>query len=107
MVAQERPDTVRRFVAAALRAHEDARRDPAASVASIADLAGALDAKLEAAALGNVLDLLHTERTQGKPLGWMAKEDWEDGINILAAHAGLSTKPRAEDVFTNEFVPGT
>ena len=103
--AREKPDTVRRFVAAALRGVAEAQRDPAASVAGVADLATALDAPLETAALANVLSLLHTERTRGKPLGWIAKEDWEDGIDIMAEHAGLKNKPNVDDVITNEFVP--
>ena len=103
--ASEKPDVVRRFVAAALRGHIEAQRDPAASVASIADLATSLDTTLETAALTNVLNLLHTERSQGKPLGWMAKEDWEDGINILFEYAGLKSKPKVEEVITNDFLP--
>jgi NitT/TauT family transport system substrate-binding protein len=103
--AREKPDTVRRFVAAALKAHAEAQRDPAASIASIADLAGTLDAKVETASLVNIFDLLHTERTQGKPLGWMAREDWEAGISILAAYADLKNRPQVDDLITNEFVP--
>lgn len=63
-----------------------------------------IDVGLFRVALANTVKGLHTPKSEGKPLGWMAPEDWQQTISILTKYGGL--KPVAIDqYFTNEFIP--
>jgi NitT/TauT family transport system substrate-binding protein len=48
--------------------------------------------------------LLHTKRTQDKPIGVMDRQDWADAENILAQYVGLNKADSPDRYFTNEFV---
>ena len=53
----------------------------------------------------NNVGLFRTANTQGKPLGWMAKEDWELSQDIMINYLELEQKLPVESYYTNEFVP--
>jgi NitT/TauT family transport system substrate-binding protein len=48
-------------------------------------------------------DLLHSKHTKGKAAGWMAKDDWDDLIKLLAEYGGMEKPRPAGDYHTNEF----
>ncbi|MBI2880324.1 MAG: ABC transporter substrate-binding protein [Candidatus Tectomicrobia bacterium] len=102
----ERPDTVRRFARASMKGFGRALEKPEEAV-DIAMKRAPLsiprrDVALET--LKTTLGLIRTERTQGKPLGWMAKEDWEDTIRILSQYGGLKNPLPADRYYTNQFI---
>jgi NitT/TauT family transport system substrate-binding protein len=100
------PDLVRRFVQATAEAY-------VATMSHIPDAAKAtVDASngtappqqvLEQQTLG-ILPYTSTKRDAGKPLGWMAQEDWADTINLSRQYLGLKADPKPADVYTDEFV---
>jgi len=49
--------------------------------------------------------LLSTPNTKGKPLGWMAKKDWEQTQEILTKYTGLQKAIPVEQYFTNDYIP--
>lgn len=104
---RSKPDMIRRFLRAALRGWADARQDPAAAAAAFMKREQAQGWKVEVVreSVKESVRLLSTKRTQGKPVGWMAAEDWQEALDILAESGSLPTKPRVDDVMTNEFVP--
>ena len=105
-VIQSRPDIVRGVVAAWQRSVMETERDIKAAVDIMVSRGPKhLNPNVEVGAVRETLKLLQTPRTKGKPYGWMAQEDWEDAINLMAEYVGLKTKPRVDDVMTNEFVP--
>src|SRR5205807_10254407 len=105
---REKPELVRGFVVASMRAMADAERDPQGAIDSMLRQGPEhLRGPVELGVREEIFRLHHTPRTQGKPSGWMAPEDWEDAINLLAEHAGLTRKPRVQDVYSDEFVPAT
>ena len=55
--------------------------------------------------LDGYLTLLQTKKTEGKPLGWMAKADWQETIQILEKYAEMKNPLPAERYYTNDFVP--
>jgi len=102
---REKPDVVRRFVAAVLKGWADAAPDPRGAVDVLMKSAPpTLKAESETLILANLMTLLHSKRTEGQRLGWMAGEDWEEAVNILAEQGDLATKPAVADLLTNEFV---
>jgi NitT/TauT family transport system substrate-binding protein len=51
------------------------------------------------------LKLLATPNTRGKPLGWMAAEDWRKMIDLMVEYKIIEKKVPVADLYTNEFVP--
>ncbi|MEJ0067860.1 MAG: hypothetical protein WDO24_02970 [Pseudomonadota bacterium] len=49
---------------------------------------------------------MRTPRSTGKVPGWVAPEDVQDTIDLLAEYAELSPKGAVNDYVTNEFLPG-
>lgn len=52
-----------------------------------------------------VLPLLNTPATKGKPSGFIAKEDVQKGYDVLVKYAGIAAGKKADDFYTNQFVP--
>jgi NitT/TauT family transport system substrate-binding protein len=53
------------------------------------------------------LNLLNSPATQSLPMGTMAAEDWQSTIDSLFANQVIKKKPDVNNVFTNDFVPGS
>src|SRR5439155_26193281 len=101
-VIQSRPDLVRGVMAAWQRSLIETQRDIRAAVDIMVSRGPKhLNPNVEVGAVTETLKLLQTPRSKGRPYGWMAREDWEEAINLMAEYAGLKTKPRVDDVMTN------
>jgi NitT/TauT family transport system substrate-binding protein len=48
-------------------------------------------------------DLLYTANTRGKTAGWMAREDMEALVKLLAEYGGMEKARPAGDYYTNDF----
>ncbi len=48
-------------------------------------------------------DLLYTKHTQGKTPGWMAKDDWDNLLQLLKTYGGMEKVLAHEAYYTNEF----
>ena len=102
------PDLVRRFVAAVVKGYQYTLEHPEEALEAIklrsTELAGQPeDVLLEQVRL--TMSLIHSQATEGKPIGWMAEEDWDRTLDLLFSTGGIETRPANVDVFTNEFVP--
>lgn len=102
---KNKPDVVRGFVAAAAKGWQDTIKDPKAAYEAARKVFP--DAVNDAVfqSLQGSLDFLYTEKSKGKPIGWMAPEDWQQTIDILTKYGDLagSNKP-ATDYYTNDFI---
>ena len=103
-MVKDHPDTVRAFVAAAVKGYEAAQRDPAAAIA--AGRAEFPDALVSTDGLKAALTMLHSPATQGKPIGWMAADDWRETVDLMHQYGGLKTVKPLEEYYTNAFIPG-
>jgi len=103
---QSNPDLVRRFVGASLRGWEEAIKSPADAIDVLLQSYPNYKPEVATQSLTTTIPLLHTKNTEGKPLGWMAREDWQETQDLLAK-AGLVQDPVSLDsLYTNDFVPG-
>jgi NitT/TauT family transport system substrate-binding protein len=103
---ERNPELVRRFVAATQRAWDATVRSPDEAVAILAEAYPAYKAAAFKSQLAASIPLLHTKTTEGKPTGWMAREDWEE-TNTLLVKSGVIQQPaRVADLYTNEFIAG-
>lgn len=102
----ERPDLVRRFLAATVRAFDESVRDPEAAVKAVAErfpqVARPEINRLELAAS---LSLLRAPENQGRVAGWTSAKQWEETVEVLRGYGGLSTNLPATAFYTNDFLP--
>jgi NitT/TauT family transport system substrate-binding protein len=101
---QDRPDTVRRFVTASLEAWKYAIANSDESIRILIKHVPLLDPKVARQQFANMLKLLHTKNTEGKPLGWQSRDDWNETLNGLEQHGGMKGRLPVDDYFTNDFV---
>jgi len=87
------PDLVRGFVRATVRGWQEAMKDPKAGVdALIKDFPDTSRQYVEMG-LPMVFEHMHSEATKGKPLGWMAEEDWKTTLEIVKASGLEGDRP--------------
>jgi NitT/TauT family transport system substrate-binding protein len=100
-----KPQVVRGFVKAVQMGFDDCQKDPAAAIGRLVDRFPQTVNKDQATiALQEVMSNLHTDRTKGKPVGFMDPQDWADTLKTLQQYAGFTDPQAAETYFTNDFV---
>ena len=97
---------LRKFVRATMKGFERALEDPEGSIDGLMKRAPMTVSKKKIAVdnLKMSLALLHTKRSKGKPIGWMARGDWEETIRLLAKYRKMKPLP-VDRYYTNEFFP--
>ena len=104
---QEKPELVRRFVRASLQGWSYAQERPEEAAEIVNRRFPETNKELLLAVLKANLGLLHSRRTEGKPLGWLAQEDVEDSLQLLNRYGGIANVKPANTYYTNAFVPGS
>lgn len=102
---KERPDLVRKIVAASVRGFEDALKDPEAAVAALMKLAPLADREVVRRQLAVDLSLLFSPANRDRRLGYGPPEDWEATLELLKKYRGVETALPATAFYTNEFLP--
>lgn len=100
----DHPKQVQAMVDASVKGWEAAQDDPEAAADATAKAFPDVDRDVQLSQLKTTLPLMHTSATKGKPVGWMAEEDWKQTISILRKYADLKGGPSVDDYFTNEFI---
>jgi NitT/TauT family transport system substrate-binding protein len=100
------PDIVKKFVAGARKSIAWSNDHAQQSIDILIEMNKnqKFNPKTELSILEASFKLLHTQKTQGKPIGVMDREDWADAENILAQYVGLQKADSPDRYFTNEFV---
>ncbi|MDF2809989.1 MAG: sulfonate transporter substrate-binding protein [Microvirga sp.] len=102
---KSKPDLVKRFVAAATRSWEEAKKSPEAAVDAALKVKPDLNKESTLKQLKVDLDLLDTVATKGKGVGFAADGDWETTKRLLTEYRDLKTDKPASAFYTNEFLP--
>src|SRR5262245_50769752 len=103
---QEKPEVVRRFVAASLKGLDY----------TFKNLDEAMGIFLKATQSTEMQEVyrdvmtvwqtsFHTKSTEGKPVGWQSEKDWESTLDVLEKFGGLTGRKPVSEYFTNDFVP--
>ncbi len=98
-------DLIRRFLRAISRGFEAARENPEAAVAAALRVFPERKRETTLKELVASFPLFHTKNTQGKPLGWMDRSDWEKAQELMSTSGGMEKKLPVEHYYTNEFIP--
>lgn len=105
---EQNPDLVKRFVAATVEATKKAIENPEHGVdAFMTYTKGAgLSRKVVAEQWQQTIGVLHTARTEGKALGAMDVQDWQETIDNLVQYSGVpKDEVKPQTVFSNDFLP--
>jgi len=103
---QEKPEVVRRFVAASLKGLDYTLKNLDESMEIF--LKATRSTELREVYRDVMLvwkESFHTANTAGKPVGWQSDKDWEQTLEILERHGGMTGRKPAAEYFTNEFLP--
>lgn len=98
---QAHRDLLAKFVEATNRGWADALADPAAAAEAGVKQFPLADKDLLESQLKAVRPYLHTDTTQGKPYGYMAKSDWTATLGFLHAYRELSPEGSPSDYYLN------
>ena len=103
-VIKGKPDLVRRFVKAAARSWEEARKNPNAAVDAAMKAKPDLNRQALYDQLTADLPLLESKNSKGR-IGWGAQADWERTLHILRTYRDVKTDQGWNFFHTNEFLP--
>jgi NitT/TauT family transport system substrate-binding protein len=102
----ERPEFVRRFLAATVRSFEESLRDPEAAIKAVtAKFPLVAKPEVNRLELQASLSLLRTRENEGKVPGWTSPQQWEATVEVMRNYAGLSTNLPVSSFYTNDFLP--
>jgi NitT/TauT family transport system substrate-binding protein len=107
---EKKPDLVKRFMAATVKAYKETEKNPDAAVASVADIVGGTMAddkgKAQARAVLDVtLGILYSKNNKDKRLAYNVPEDWQSMLDLMKKYNDLKTDQPATAFYTNAFVP--
>jgi len=102
--AEQNPEIVTKFVRASQRAWAYTQEHPEEAAEIFASHAEAFDAPLALAEIEGSLTLLHTPRTEGKPIGYSALEDWQATQKVLEDFAAFKPEDDVTVYFNNDFI---
>ena len=103
---RERAGMLRKFVRATARGFKRSRANPQETVTILMKRAPLTIANRKTATqilVGGLKDL-HTKRSKGKPLGWMARADWKDTLALLSKVGKLKKVMPLDSYYTNDFI---
>lgn len=100
------PDIVKKFVAGARKSIAWSMDHAQQSIDILIEMNQnqKVDAETALPILQASFELLHTKKTEDKPIGVMDRQDWADAENILAQYVELKKADSPDRYFTNEFV---
>jgi NitT/TauT family transport system substrate-binding protein len=108
-MVKNKPDLVKRFVQATMKAYGETLKNPDAAINSMGDIVGGTmnedQGKAQAKEVLKVtLDVLFSARNKDKKVGLNVAEDWEDMIALMKKYNDLDPKAEAKNFYTNEFL---
>jgi NitT/TauT family transport system substrate-binding protein len=101
-----KPDLVKRFIAAAVKSFTYASAHVDESVQAGKARFPEYDTKLAAKQLAFQTTLYGDSVKAGKPIGWIEKATWQGSLNVLKQYSGLKNDDPS-GYYTNDFIPAS
>jgi NitT/TauT family transport system substrate-binding protein len=97
-------DLLRRFLRASQRGWEytDKHREEASEI--FIKHAKAFNMEIALLEVNGTMTIIRTKHSEGKPLFWSAKEDWQDSQDLLEKYAKMPAQPDMSKYYTNEYL---
>ena len=104
---KDKPDLVRRFMAATTRALEYSKDHQDEAIAALLTQYPDANRELLTESTKWAFQLAQTPNSAGKPLGWTAEADWNNTLDLLQQFVGLTNREATDSYFTNDFIPAS
>ena len=102
---KDKPDLVKGFVAATLKAYDYARQNPDEAIAAMVKAQPDVNRPTLKDELATwIKNCWDTVNTKGKPTGWMSDKDWQATEDIAEQYLG-QPKTTIDNFYTNDFLP--
>ena len=97
-------DVLRRFLRASQRGwdYTDKNRNEAAEI--FLKHAKAFNMEIALLEINGTMTIIRTKHSEGKPLFWSAKEDWQDSQDLLEKYAKMPAQVDMGKYYTNEYL---
>jgi NitT/TauT family transport system substrate-binding protein len=97
-------DQLKRFLRASQRGWEytDKNREEASEI--FVKNAKAFNMEIALLEVNGTMTIIRTKHTEGKPLFWSAKEDWQESQDLLEKFAKMPPQPDLAKYYTNEYL---
>jgi NitT/TauT family transport system substrate-binding protein len=97
-------DMLRRFLRASQRGwdYTDKNRDEAAEI--FLKHARAFNKEIALLEIDGTMTIIHTKYTEGKPLFWSAKEDWQESQDLLQKYANMPAQADMGIYYNNDYL---
>jgi len=107
---KNKPDLVKRFVAATIKAYQTTEKNPQMAINSMADIVGGSMAEKQGkeqalSVLQVTLGVLYSKANTRKQIGLNVASDWNDMLALMKKYNDLDTTRTAASFYTNTFIP--
>jgi NitT/TauT family transport system substrate-binding protein len=102
---KQRPDLIRRFMAATVKSWDYAIRNKPEAVEALIKLFPDGRRDILTRQFDASIPLIHTENSKDRPIGFVVDKDVKATLEILTSFGALKNAPSPAVVFTNEFLP--
>ena len=105
-----KPDLVKRFVAATIKAYQEAEKNPDTAINSMADIVGGTMAEDQGkeqarSVLDVTLSVLYSTANKNRVLGMNVPSDWDSMLTLMKDFNDVETNQPASAFYTNDFLP--
>lgn len=90
---EKNPDLVQRFLRATARGWQEARKDPKAAVDALMKAFPDTNRRFVELGVPMVFEHMQSPAAKGKPLGWMADEDWKTTLEVMKSSGLEGDRP--------------
>ncbi len=106
---KNKPDLVKRFVAATVQSYTEAAKNPDSAVNAMADIVGGTMAEEQGkaqsrAVLDVTLGILYSGANTDKKLGLNVPADWKSMVDLMKKYNDLDPKADPKSFYTNQFI---
>ena len=97
-------DELKRFLRASQRGWDYTAKHPEEAAELFIKHAKAFNKEIALLEINGTMTIIHTKHTEGKPLFWSAKEDWQDSQDLLQKYAKMPEQADMAKYYTNEYL---
>ncbi len=104
--AANRAPLLKAFLAATVRAENEAQTDPKAAIDALIAARPSTVVDLALQEAGMLKNFSHTSASAGHVFGWMAEADWQRTVKLMQDCCKLTLDVKIADLYRNDFLPG-
>ena len=97
-------DELKRFLRASQRGWDYTAKHPEEAAELFIKHAKAFNKEIALLEIKGTMTIIHTKHTEGKPLFWSAKEDWQDSQDLLQKYAKMPEQADMAKYYTNDYL---